>query len=110
MRISDWSSDVCSSDLNALSVWRDGNLVGLVKLDGDIEASGTKLDAPPSLLPLVCDFLSWQPNNNGRIRRFLPLDTDIALTSDRELQAIVDRLNQTPHEVLGAQIALLKTG
>lgn len=65
----------------------------------------------------------WQKgsveNNNGRIRRFLPLDTDIALTSDRELQAIVDRLNQTPrkcldyqtpHEVLSAQIALLKTG
>jgi IS30 family transposase len=65
----------------------------------------------------------WQKgsveNNNGRIRRFLPLETDIALTSDRELQAIVNRLNhtprkcldyQTPHEVFGAQIALLKTG
>jgi IS30 family transposase len=65
----------------------------------------------------------WQKgsveNSNGRIRRFLPLDTDIVLTSDQELQAIVDRLNQTPrkcldyqtpHEVLGAQIALLKTG
>jgi IS30 family transposase len=64
----------------------------------------------------------WQKgsveNNNGRIRRFPPLDTDIALTSDRELQLIVDRLNrtpskcldyQTPHEVLGAQVALLKT-
>lgn len=65
----------------------------------------------------------WQKgsveNSNGRIRRFLPLDTDIALTSDQALQAIVDRLNQTPRkcldyqtpqEVLGAQIALLQTG
>src|SRR3546814_10947903 len=37
----------------------------------------------------------WQKgsveNNNGRIRRFLPLDTDIALVSDKELQALVDR-------------------
>ncbi len=65
----------------------------------------------------------WQKgsveNSNGRIRRFLPLDTDIALVSDRELQALVDRLNntprkcldyRTPQEVLGEQIAILRAG
>jgi IS30 family transposase len=63
----------------------------------------------------------WQKgsveNSNGRIRRFLPSDTDIALLSDKEIQAVVDRLNRTPRkclgfrtpqEVLGEQIALLK--
>ncbi|ANI79086.1 IS30 family transposase [Sphingobium sp. EP60837] len=65
----------------------------------------------------------WQKgsveNSNGRIRRFLPSDTDIALLSDKEIQAVVDRLNRTPRkclgyrtpqEVLGEQIALLKAG
>jgi hypothetical protein len=50
------------TDGNALSIWRNGSLVGeIVKLDGDIETSGDKLGAPTSLLPLVQDFLSWQP-------------------------------------------------
>lgn len=65
----------------------------------------------------------WQKgsveNSNGRIRRFLPSDTDLALLSDKEIQAIADRLNstprkclgyRTPHEVLGEQITLLKAG
>lgn len=65
----------------------------------------------------------WQKgsveNSNGRIRRFLPSDTDIALLSDKEIQAVVDRLNSTPrkclgyrspHEVLREQIALLRAG
>lgn len=59
----------------------------------------------------------WQKgsveNTNGRIRRFLPLDTDISAVSDLDLDAIVFRLNHTPRkclgfrtpaEVLGAQI------
>ena len=50
------------TDGNALSLWRNGTLIGdIVKLIGDIETSGEKLSAPTSLLPLVQDFLSWQP-------------------------------------------------
>lgn len=50
------------SDGNAFSLWRDGELTGpVVRLDGDIETSGGKLAAPESLLPLIHDFLSWQP-------------------------------------------------
>lgn len=50
------------TDGNALSLWRNGLPIGdLVKLDGDIETSGPKLGAPSSLLPLVEDFLCWQP-------------------------------------------------
>lgn len=50
------------TDGNALSVWRDGQLIGAIaKLDGDIETSGAKLGAPATLLPLISDFLSWQP-------------------------------------------------
>ncbi|WP_422125416.1 IS30 family transposase [Sphingobium arseniciresistens] len=63
----------------------------------------------------------WQKgsveNSNGRIRRFLPSETDIALLSDKEIQTVVDRLNRTPRkclgyrtpqEVLEEQITLLK--
>jgi hypothetical protein len=50
------------SDGNAFSLWRDGALVGaIIKLDGDIEDSGTKLTAPDGFLPLINDFLTWKP-------------------------------------------------
>lgn len=48
------------TDGQSFSLWRDGELVGIVRL-GDIETSGGKLAAPPELLPLIEDFLSWQP-------------------------------------------------
>jgi len=50
------------TDGNAFSLWRDGELVGrIITLDGDIESSGAKLECPDGLLPLINDFLSWQP-------------------------------------------------
>lgn len=43
-------------------MWRDGALVGsIIKLDGDIETSGIKLNAPDGFLPLINDFLTWAP-------------------------------------------------
>lgn len=46
----------------------------------------------------------WQKgsveNSNGRIRRFLPLDTDITRVSPEQLQRLVDRLNDTPRKCL----------
>jgi hypothetical protein len=50
------------TDGNAFSLWRDGALIGsIIHLDGDIEQSGTKLSAPDGFLPLINDFLTWQP-------------------------------------------------
>jgi hypothetical protein len=50
------------TDGNTFSLWRDGVLAGkIVQLEGDVETSGTKLAAPPSLLALVVDFLTWEP-------------------------------------------------
>ena len=50
------------TDGNAFSLWRSGALVGsLVRLIGDVETSGADLDAPPSLVNLVQDFLQWEP-------------------------------------------------
>ena len=44
------------------SLWRDGAIVGkVVRLDGDIETAGGKLAAPPTLVALVNDFLTWDP-------------------------------------------------
>ncbi len=49
-------------DGNAFSLWRNGERDGeIVRLVGNVENSGKKLDAPPSLLPLINDFLTWQP-------------------------------------------------
>jgi len=42
------------TDGSAFSLWHDGELIGkIVHLEGDIEASGAKLAAPTTLLPLV---------------------------------------------------------
>ncbi|MEA3029796.1 MAG: hypothetical protein QOG13_1121 [Sphingomonadales bacterium] len=50
------------TDGNDFSLWRDGALEGkIVKLVGDVEVSGAKLAAPDSLLPLINDFLTWEP-------------------------------------------------
>ena len=50
------------TDGNAFSLWRDGEIVGkVVRLDGDVETSGARLEAPLTLLPLVNDFLNWKP-------------------------------------------------
>jgi Type ISP C-terminal specificity domain/N-6 DNA Methylase len=50
------------TDGNSFGLWRDGARVGdIVRLEGDVESSGDKLAAPPTLLTLVGDFLGWTP-------------------------------------------------
>lgn len=50
------------TDGNAFSVWQDGKLDGkIVHLDGDVESSGRKLTAPPEILGLFTNFLTWDP-------------------------------------------------
>src|SRR3546814_7192667 len=55
MRISDWSSDVCSSDLEYLIVERQGQPVGRCYVDFDRAAlHGDALLIDLSLLPAAC--------------------------------------------------------
>lgn len=50
------------TDGNEFSLWQNGELVGtIVRLVGDVETSGSKLDAPPGLQTLFENFLQWQP-------------------------------------------------
>jgi hypothetical protein len=50
------------TDGNAFSLWQNGELVdSVVRLIGDIESSGTKLQAPACLLGVFESFLHWQP-------------------------------------------------
>jgi len=50
------------TDGNTFSLWRDGKLASaIVHLEGNVEASGAKLAAPATLLPLITDFLRWAP-------------------------------------------------
>src|SRR3546814_2807935 len=59
MRISDWSSDVCSSDLTGMAI---PDHAGLINDEGLRNARGTPGGGDPS--PLVC------PNGNIRIAPF----------------------------------------
>jgi hypothetical protein len=50
------------TDGNGFSLWQNGELVGSVTiLIGDIESSGTALQAPAGLLSLFESFLRWEP-------------------------------------------------
>jgi hypothetical protein len=50
------------TDGNSFSLWKNGELQGsVVRLDGDVETSGSALKAPPALLTLFSDFLRWDP-------------------------------------------------
>jgi hypothetical protein len=54
--------NVLYTDGNAFSLWRNGEIVGkVVPLEGDVETSGAKLAAPDTLVPLLFDFLTWDP-------------------------------------------------
>lgn len=61
-------------DGNAFSLWQDGEIVGaVVALDGDVETSGAALAAPPALLPLIGQFLSWRPVTPESARALAPV-------------------------------------
>ena len=54
----------------------------------------------------LCDaYASWQKggveNTNGRLRRWLPRDTNLDAMTDAELQEIGMSLNLTPRKCLG---------
>jgi hypothetical protein len=50
------------TDGNGFSLWRDGKPEGvIVHLDGNVETSGAKLAAPPTLLAVITEFLRWSP-------------------------------------------------
>ncbi|MGD1036381.1 MAG: type ISP restriction/modification enzyme [Roseiarcus sp.] len=50
------------TDGNGFSLWRNGKQEGKsVTFEGDIETSGSKLQAPDALGALLSDFLNWAP-------------------------------------------------
>jgi hypothetical protein len=50
------------TDGNAFSLWRNGVREGdIIKLIGDIESDGGTVAAPPALLALISNFLTWEP-------------------------------------------------
>ena len=50
------------TDGNEFSLWQNGELSGsVIRLIGDIESSGKKLQAPPELLAVFESFLRWEP-------------------------------------------------
>jgi hypothetical protein len=54
--------NIIYTDGNCFSLWQNGELVGaVVSLIGDIESSGSKLQAPAAFLPLFESFLRWEP-------------------------------------------------
>lgn len=80
------------TDGNEFSLWRSGEPEGgVVRLTGDIETSGAKLQAPSALLALFEDFFRWQP--------FPPRDA-------KQLAVISARLCRLLRDEVSEQLAL----
>src|SRR3546814_18899859 len=78
MRISDWSSDVCSSDL-AMTL---GNVGGTVSAQDALSFTGTTLDNTGGNLAgnaaVTLDLLGALPNTNGKLASVGPLRVEPA--------------------------------
>ncbi|MEX2553553.1 MAG: type ISP restriction/modification enzyme, partial [Actinomycetota bacterium] len=84
------------TDGNTFSLWQDGDRVGeVVKLEGDVETSGSSLAAPMSLVALVGDFLNWKP---------------IAPRSPKQLAEISARLCRLMREEVTEQLKARNAG
>lgn len=58
------------TDGQSFSLWQDGVLTGkIVTLEGDIESAVAKVTAPDALLPLIVNFLNWDPQPPPNARR-----------------------------------------
>jgi hypothetical protein len=80
------------TDGNQFSLWRSGQLEGsILSLKGDVETSGSALDAPPELLALFDNFLRWVP---------------IAPRSTQELAKVTARLCRLLRDEVAEQLAI----
>jgi hypothetical protein len=62
------------TDGNEFSLWRSGELEGsLVRLIGDVETAGEKLEAPTDLLGIFENFIQWQPISPGTAKQLAEL-------------------------------------
>jgi hypothetical protein len=54
--------NIIYTDGNSFSLWQNGELAdSVLTLEGDIEASGSKLKPPPGFAALFENFLNWKP-------------------------------------------------
>lgn len=80
------------TDGNGFSLWQDGDLVDtVIRLTGDVESSGGRLQAPEGLLMLFERFLRWEP---------------IPPRSAKELARMTARLCRLLREEVTEQLAL----
>ena len=80
------------TDGNQFSLWRSGQLEGsILSLKGDVETSGSSLDAPTELVGLFDNFFRWEP---------------IPPTSAQELAKVAARLCRLLRDEVAEQLAL----
>jgi hypothetical protein len=78
----------------AAPLWQDGELQGsVVRLDGDVETSGSALAAPPTLLALFSDFLRWNPIAPKSARELAKISARLCRLLREEVAEELDRNN-----------------
>jgi hypothetical protein len=82
------------TDGNAFSLWQNGDLQGsVVRLEGDVETSGSTLAAPPILLALFSNFLSWEPIQPKSAKQLAQISARLCRLLREEVAEELDRNN-----------------
>ncbi len=82
------------TDGNGFSLWQNGELQGsVIRLDGDVETSGSALAAKPDLLALFSSFLSWQPIQPRSAKQLAQIAARLCRLLREEVAEELDRNN-----------------
>lgn len=96
------------TDGQSFSLWRDGELQGrIVSFDDDIATAGGRLAAPPTLMPLVTDFLQWSPVAPRNARQLAEIAARLCRLLRDEVREEMERGSQALTDLAGEWRGLL---
>ncbi len=96
------------TDGQSFSLWRNGALEGaVVTLAGDIDTAGDKLAAPPTLVPLVTDFLRWSPQPPRNAKQLAEVSARLCRLLRDEVTEELERGGKALTDLAGEWRALL---
>ena len=82
------------TDGNSFSHWSNGELQGkIIHLDGDVVESGSVLAAPATLLPVISNFLRWEPKSPRNAKQLAEISARLCRLLRDEVTEELERNN-----------------
>src|SRR3546814_17440761 len=91
MRISDWSSDVCSSDLEKVDIPTAARQLGVgTILEGSVRRAGDRVRITAQLIEAASDSHLWSETYDREIKDVFAIQDDIARSIADALQVALE--------------------